>query len=135
MLEEQNRYVYKICDKNLEHILNIIVGLSDITVNDIIIHTNHIIMKEDNAEHFHFLIKVPYAGKRLKWEIIFDPEDFDFAPDFDFNDDNFLENPDHNIIEDNVPSLLNWNLTDPKILSQVLNEFLLLYKKIQVLNF
>lgn len=70
----------------------------------------------------------------MKWEILFDPEDFDFAPDFDFNDEHFLDDPDYDIIKNNIPSLVNWNLKNPKILTQVLNEFILLYKKLQVEN-
>lgn len=119
----------------LKHFLDNLVdflGLSDITLSDISIIPNRIVNEENNIEQFHFLIKVPYAGKRLKWEMLFDPEDFDFAPDFDFNDDHFLENPDHDTIINNIPSLVNWNLKNPKILSEVLKEFLILYKKLQV---
>lgn len=106
--------------------------MSDISLNDISLIPNKIVNEDSTLEIFHFIIKVPYAGKRLKWEILFDPEDFEFAPDFDFNDDHFLENPDHDTIEEYIPSLANWNVRNPKILSQVLNEFLSLYKKLQV---
>lgn len=108
------------------------LGLSDITINDISIIPNKISTEENNIDHFHFIIKVPYAGKRLKWEVLFDPEDFDFPPDFEFNDDNFLDDPDYETIHNNIPSLENWNLRNPKVLSQVLNEFLSFYKKLQV---
>lgn len=77
---------------------------------------------------------MPFAGKRLKWELFFDPEDYGYPPDFIFNDDNFLENPEHETINNNIPSLVNWNLKNPNNLSQVLNEFLLLYKNMQVSN-
>lgn len=77
-------------------------------------------------------MKVPYAGKRLKWEVIFDPENFNFAPDFDFNDEEFLSYPDVDRVSENVPSWKNWNIKNPKSLAQVLNEFLILYKNYQV---
>lgn len=106
--------------------------MSDICLNDISLIPTKIVHEESTLDNFHFIIKVPYAGKRLKWEILFDPEDFEFAPDFDFNDDHFLENPDNDTIEEYIPSLVNWDVKNPKILSQVLNEFLSLYKKLQV---
>lgn len=102
------------------------------TLSDISLIPSKIVNEENVTEYFHFIIKVPYAGKRLKWELLFDPEDFDFAPDFIFNDDHFLENPEYETIKNNIPSLMNWNLRNPKILSQVLNEFLFLYKELQV---
>lgn len=128
------KYIFRISlpTKVLTLITNL-AGLSNISLADISLIQNKICTnEEDNLEHYHFIIKVPYAGKRLKWEIIFDPEDFDFAPDFHFNDEHFLENPDFEIIQNNIPSLVNWNLRNHKMLSQVLNEFISLYKKLQV---
>lgn len=109
-----------------------ISGLGSISLQDISILSNRYSYEEDVLSNYHFIIKIPYAGKRLKWEVIFDPENFFFAPDFDFNDDQFLNNPDYEMIANNVPSLVDWNLKDPKALSQVLNEFISLYKKLQV---
>lgn len=106
-------------------------GLGSICLQDISILSNRF-NDEENLNNYHFIIKIPYAGKQLKWEVIFDPEDFYFAPDFEFNDDQFLNSPDYEMIASNVPSLVNWNLKDPKALSQVLNEFISLYKKLQV---
>ncbi|XP_057658927.1 BRISC and BRCA1-A complex member 2-like [Diorhabda carinulata] len=102
------------------------IDLTDITINSI--RSNN----RDALDNFHFILNVPYAGKNLKWEIIFDPENFDFAPDFDFNDDEFLSYFDIDTITDNVPSWKNWNLKNPNALSQVLSEFLCLYKQHQV---
>lgn len=113
-------------------LLLMFAGLSDVSLDDISLIPNKIANEDNTFDNFHFIIKVPYAGKRLKWELFFDPEDFEFAPDFDFNDDHFLELPDHDTIENNIPSLVNWDLSNPKILSQVLSEFLSLYKQFQV---
>lgn len=107
------------------------LGLSSVKLADVTVHANSLI--EGNKRiNYHFQIKIPYAGKFLKWDIIFDPEDFYFTPDFDFNDDDFLPDPDFRMIANCVPSLKDWNLKNPKALAQVLNEFLMLYKKIQV---
>ncbi|KAJ8954984.1 hypothetical protein NQ318_000415 [Aromia moschata] len=119
--------------KNIEELcLNSQIGLSTVNLNDISILSNRYNNEEIVLNSYHFIIKIPYAGKRLKWEIIFDPEDFCFAPDFDFNDDQFLNNPDFETIANNIPSLTKWNLKDPTALSTVLNEFLTLYKQIQI---
>nr|CAI5862561.1 unnamed protein product [Callosobruchus analis] len=104
--------------------LNSCLGLSSISYNDITPH--------NSAD---FIIKVPYAGKKLKWDILFDPDDFTFPPDFDFNDDYFLADPDLETLEQNAPSLENWSLDNPKILTIILNEFLEYYKKLQIEKF
>ncbi|CAH1996452.1 unnamed protein product [Acanthoscelides obtectus] len=96
-------------------------GLSDIAHNDITPYN-----------HADFIIKIPYAGKKLKWDIFFDPEDFTFPPDFDFNDDYFLANPDIEMIEKHIPNLGNWNLDNPKMLAIILKEFLEYYKQLQI---
>lgn len=83
-------------------------------------------------KNYHFCIDIPYAGRKLNWEMIFDPEDFSELPDFDFNDYSFLPEPDINYIAENVPSWDNWDLTNSQSMLNILNEFLCLYKKTQV---
>lgn len=82
----------------------------------------------------HFLLRIPYASKQLEWEIIFNEEDYTFAPDFYFRDEHFLSDPDYDVIMNNVPSLVQWNLKNPKSLITVLRELVTFYKKIQVSN-
>ncbi|CAG9817956.1 unnamed protein product [Phaedon cochleariae] len=119
--------------KNIEELcLRSKIGLSSITLNDITIPKISCAAQYGILDNFHFILKVPYAGKKMKWEVIFDPEDFFFTPDFLFNDDEFLENPQYDYLMDNVPSLNNWDLKNPQALAKVLNEFLGLYKKLQV---
>uniref|UniRef100_V5H019 BRISC and BRCA1-A complex member 2 n=1 Tax=Anoplophora glabripennis TaxID=217634 RepID=V5H019_ANOGL len=119
--------------KNIEELcLRSQIGLGSVSLRDISILSNRYSSEEDILSNYHFMIKIPYAGKQLKWEVIFDPENFYFAPDFDFNDDQFLNNPDYEMIANNVPGMVDWNLKDPKALSQVLNEFVSLYKKLQI---
>ncbi|XP_074034024.1 BRISC and BRCA1-A complex member 2 isoform X2 [Leptinotarsa decemlineata] len=110
------------------------IGLSSVTLNDISVSKMRLI-DEDILNNFHFIMKIPFAGKRLKWEIIFDPEDLSFPPDFDFNDDQFLAFPDYDTIKNNVTHLDNWDLKNPQALSLVLNQFLALYKKYQLEKF
>lgn len=132
MFLKQNRYIYIYIDIYvIIDILNI-PGLSDIALSDITLIPNKFINEENEDDCFHFIIRIPYAGRHLKWELFFDPDDLDFPPDFDFNDNHFLENPDEDIIRDNIPSLLLWNLKSSRSLSQVLQEFLILYKNLQV---
>lgn len=85
-----------------------------------------------NIRYYHFCIDVPYAGKILNWEVIFDPEDYSQLPDFDFNDYSFLPEPDIDYIADNVPSWDTWDITQPGSVLKILNEFLALYKKSQL---
>ncbi|CAH1112094.1 unnamed protein product [Psylliodes chrysocephalus] len=119
--------------KNIEELcLRSTIGFLPINLEDIVLNTNNHSVDKDILSNFHFLLKVPYAGKRLKWEVIFDPENFNFAPDFDFNDEEFLSYPDVDRVSENVPSWKNWNIKNPKSLAQVLNEFLILYKNYQI---
>lgn len=80
----------------------------------------------------HFSVEIPYAGKFLKWDVLFNDEDYNFAPDFVFSDQ-FLADPDIDVIETHIPSLANWDVNDPNSLQKVLQEILLLYKKYQVI--
>ncbi|CAH2075198.1 unnamed protein product, partial [Iphiclides podalirius] len=85
----------------------------------------------DGAET-QFRLVLPYCSKKLKWEVIFDSSIPWFAPDFRFDDDSFLNNPDENFFLQNVPSLTNWNGNDPKALGDVITEFVKLYKTHQI---
>ncbi|KAB0800437.1 hypothetical protein PPYR_06177 [Photinus pyralis] len=82
-----------------------------------------------------FKLEIPYAGKTLEWEVIFQEEDFAYAPDFNFINDSFLSDPDVNVINDHVPSLSKWNVADNKCFNRVIREFLVLYKELQLLKF
>lgn len=93
---------------------------------------NRRIIKDYSEPYSHrFLLKVPYAGRFLEWEIIFNEEDLTFGPDFDFRDD-FLADPNLELLVNNIPSLGRWDLQNPKALITVLKEFISYYKKIQV---
>lgn len=89
---------------------------------------------EDYIEPYanQFLLKVPYAGRLLEWEIIFNEEDYRFAPDFDFRDEYFFADPSLEILVNNIPTLAKWDLQDPKALITVLREFIVFYRRIQV---
>ncbi|XP_045493231.1 BRISC and BRCA1-A complex member 2-like [Colias croceus] len=77
-------------------------------------------------------VVLPYCSKKLKWEVIFDPSTPWFAPDFRFDDESFLSNIDEENLIKEVPSLCQWNSSDPKALCGVLTELIKLYKFHQV---
>ncbi|KAL0840478.1 hypothetical protein ABMA28_015724 [Loxostege sticticalis] len=79
-----------------------------------------------------FRLVLPYCSKKLKWEVIFDSSSPWFAPDFRFDDDSFLSNVDEEFLENMLPSLSNWNESDPKALSDVISEMINLYKIHQI---
>ncbi|RZC32747.1 BRCA1-A complex subunit BRE-like [Asbolus verrucosus] len=106
------------------------IGLTPFTLSDISFTKQY---TENNSTYsYYYTLKIPYAGKRLSWELIFNPEDMCFAPDFSFNDDTFYMSHDLDVIVENVPSLMNWNVNDSKSLTNVLKEFLNLFKKQQI---
>lgn len=108
-------------------------GLSKFETKDIKAKTNRYWELEVSSfKNYHFCISVPYAGKNLEWEIIFNPYDFSIVPDFNFNDNTFLSEANIDYITENIPSWYSWNLREPTALLSILNEFLDLYKKKQV---
>lgn len=78
-------------------------------------------------------LEIPYAGKQLSWEVFFNAENcYKTAPDFIFINDHFLEDPDLDVISNNLPSLAKWDVRNSKALLSVIKELLSLYKKEQV---
>ncbi|VVC92856.1 unnamed protein product [Leptidea sinapis] len=75
---------------------------------------------------------LPYCSKKLKWEVIFDPNTPWFPPDFRFDDENFMSNANEDILVKELPSLCNWNASDPKALCDVISELIKLYKTYQM---
>lgn len=80
----------------------------------------------------YFELEIPFAGTVLKWDVLLNEENYEFAPDFDFKSDMFLTDPDVDTIIEHIPSLLKWNINNPKAFRNVIEEFLQLYKKMQV---
>lgn len=111
---------------------NNFIGLSALTLNDISPTKQY--TENDSTYSYYYTLKIPYAGKRLSWELIFDPEDMTFAPDFNFNDDSFYMSNDLELVSENLPSLANWNVNDPNALTTVLKELLCLFKKQQLVK-
>jgi len=66
--------------------------------------------------------------------VLFDSQCPEMGPDFIFNDQNFLMDPDIDILSTYVPSLVKWNLNDTDGLLNVLSELLSYYKDYQVNN-
>lgn len=122
----------QILQENLEELFSVgKLGLLPINSTDVNKIT-HLISKENEFDDFHLLIKIPYAGKRLSWQLIFSPEHWRFACDFDFNDELFLDYLTNEMLKENVPSLVNWSLKSRETLTTTLNELLVLYKKFHI---
>ncbi|XP_011156053.2 BRISC and BRCA1-A complex member 2 [Solenopsis invicta] len=86
----------------------------------------------DRSKNDCFKLSIPYAGEHLAWNILFDSQFPEMGPDFIFNDQNFLMDPDIDILSTRVPSLVKWNPNDTDALLNVLHELLLYYKEHQV---
>ncbi|XP_011880926.1 PREDICTED: BRCA1-A complex subunit BRE-like [Vollenhovia emeryi] len=86
----------------------------------------------DRNKNDCFKLSIPYAGEHLVWNILFDSQCPELGPDFLFNDQNFLMDPDIDIISTRVPSLVKWNANDTDALLNVLNELLWCYKEYQI---
>lgn len=81
-----------------------------------------------------FKLSIPYAGQKIVWHVVFNHQRPQFAPNFCFDDESFLADPEIPFLEENVPSLASWNSRDPKALLNVIAELLALYRKHQVIN-
>lgn len=86
----------------------------------------------DKSKNDCFKLSIPYAGEHLVWNILFDSQYPEMGPDFIFNDQNFLADPDIDTLSSWVPSLAKWNPNDTDALFNVLTELLLYYKEHQV---
>lgn len=87
--------------------------------------------KEENLFD-HFKLAIPYAGFTLVWEVRFDSNCPEQAPDFLFDDDSFTLFLDAELVSERVPSLDRWNIEDPECLSSVVQELLNLYTTYQL---
>lgn len=88
----------------------------------------------DRSKNDCFKLSIPYAGEHLVWNVLFNSQCPEMGPDFIFNDQNFLMDPDIDILSTWVPSLVKWNPNDTDALLNVLIELLLYYKEHQVSN-
>ncbi|XP_063921724.1 BRISC and BRCA1-A complex member 2-like [Zophobas morio] len=102
------------------------IGLSSLSLNDIT--PTKQFTDEDSSYSYYYTVRIPYAGKRLSWELIFDPNDLTFAPDFNFNDETFRLSTEIEAVVKNVPTLISWNVTNSGCLTSLLNEFVNLFK-------
>lgn len=77
-------------------------------------------------------LSIPYAKQNLIWNVLFDSQCPEIGPDFVFNDDTFLADPDIDTLTSHVPSLAKWNPNDGNALLNVLIELLHCYKQHQI---
>ncbi|XP_073412435.1 BRISC and BRCA1-A complex member 2 isoform X5 [Dendrobates tinctorius] len=73
-----------------------------------------------------FKLHIPYAGETLKWDILFNAQYPELPPDFIFGEDaEFLPEPSA------LPSLAEWDASDPECLLQVVKELVQQYHQYQ----
>ncbi|XP_033101139.1 BRISC and BRCA1-A complex member 2-like [Anneissia japonica] len=81
--------------------------------------------KENNCDRFK--IHIPYAGRNISWQIIFNSQNVDEPPDFIFGQDDEEFVPE---LEE-IKCLVNWNPGDENSLLYVLREIVCLYREHQ----
>lgn len=79
-----------------------------------------------------FTLKVPLAAEIVQWDIVFNLGRPRLAPDFNFNDEPFVDELNLDELKTHVPDLVRWNLDDPKRLLLVIQQFIQLYKRHQI---
>ncbi|PFX20562.1 BRISC and BRCA1-A complex member 2-like [Stylophora pistillata] len=82
-------------------------------------------IKKGSCDRFKVL--VPYAGRTLKWEVLFNQTQPDFPPDFIFGpqDQEFVPNIEK------IESLENWDSNNPESLVNLIKELIREYKEYQ----
>ncbi|CAG9761054.1 unnamed protein product [Ceutorhynchus assimilis] len=108
------------------------IGLSKFQATKVRPVTNNYVELRFGFQNYHYQVEIPYAGSTLNWSIIFDLEDYGELPDFEFDDETFLPEPNVELIANEIPSWDMWDLTNPLAVTNILNEFLALYKKTQL---
>jgi Brain and reproductive organ-expressed protein (BRE) len=74
-----------------------------------------------------------YAGQPLQWHVLFDKQEPESPPQFLFlTSPSFLQDLDLDNLEALVPSLVNWNCDDDRALVKVVNEMLIVFRRMQV---
>ncbi|XP_052769437.1 BRISC and BRCA1-A complex member 2-like [Mya arenaria] len=72
-----------------------------------------------------FKVTIPFAGQTLTWEVLFDEQNPEDPPDFIFGSDEFFPNIDR------LPSLVDWDFSEPASLTHVINELVIEYRRYQ----
>lgn len=78
------------------------------------------------------LIKLPYAGTNLTIHLLFSPQEPWMVPEMTFSDDRFTSTITLKDLEDQVPSLNEWNTATVDILAQLVHQVLQLYRRYQL---
>lgn len=94
-------------------------------------------VRDDEENVFYadsFTLHIPFAGQALSWEIMFSHTDLLMPPDTIFDDETFCNGPNLlNTLKINVPSISRWDPYDSTSLITMIQEFLLFYKKHNVI--
>lgn len=78
------------------------------------------------------LIKLPYAGADLTVHLLFYPHEPWMAPEMSFSDTLFSASITSKDLEEQVPSLSEWNILADDMLAQLVHQLLQLYRRYQL---
>ncbi|XP_057335370.1 BRISC and BRCA1-A complex member 2-like isoform X1 [Microplitis mediator] len=129
LLQTRNKKVYPTFKPLIQRVINF-KAFAGVKHKKIVLNDFSSSKNNDEADRFSLLI--PYADQMLNWKILFDQSNPELGPDFEFDDKTFLTDPDLEELENNVPSLVNWDPRDPDSLIKVIMEFIVYYRKHQV---
>ncbi|XP_012269010.1 BRISC and BRCA1-A complex member 2-like isoform X2 [Athalia rosae] len=128
----QNQAVWNSVDDFIEPLLKCVLQTPRVGVSCGKVEASNVTSScgKEKGDRFH--LSIPYAGKRLVWSVFFNSLCPELGPDFLFNDDTFLDDPDLDTIIRHVPSLAHWDVTSDDALLMVIIELLMYYKQHQI---
>lgn len=89
--------------------------------------------RKDILSTERYKLGLAYAGQQMQWLVLFDSQEPESPPQFLFPDSpNFLLDKSLEELESDLPSLVNWDCDDDRALIKVVNEMLMVYRKLQV---
>ncbi|XP_046753297.1 BRISC and BRCA1-A complex member 2-like isoform X2 [Diprion similis] len=119
MLNQNNQPVWNSVDKHIEPLLKRVLQTQRIGVSCGKVEVNNITSSCGKDRGDRFYLSIPYAGKTISWNVLFNSLCPELSPDFLFDDDSFLADPDLNSIVTHVPSLASWDVTNDDALLMI----------------
>lgn len=131
MLTQQHLILNSI-DPNIEPLIKRVLQADKLGVCCGVIELDSVSSSCGKVKGDRLKLSIPYARQSLVWNVLFDSQCPDMGPDFVFNDESFLIDPDADMLYTKVPSLAKWNPSDSNSLFNVLVELLDCYKQHQI---
>ncbi|XP_046481543.1 BRISC and BRCA1-A complex member 2 isoform X1 [Neodiprion pinetum] len=132
MLNQNSQPIWNSVDKYIEPLLKRVLETQRIGVSCGKVEVNNITSSCGKDRGDRFYLSIPYAGKTLSWNVLFNSLCPELSPDFLFDDDSFLADPDVTTILTHVPSLASWDVTNDDALLMVIVQLLSYYKEHQI---